>query len=56
MASIIKRYGKWQARISWYDSEGKRQTKSQGGFPTKVLAKDLLIITISGLRRIRNLK
>ena len=40
MASIIKRYGKWQARISWYDSEGKRQTKSQGGFPTKVLAKE----------------
>ncbi len=22
MASIIKRYGKWQARISWYEGDG----------------------------------
>lgn len=56
MASIIKRYGKWQARISWYDSEGKRQTKSQGGFPTKVLAKNWAVEQKAKLNKGINIK
>ena len=35
MASITKRNGKWQTRISFKDSYGKYRTKSKGGFPTK---------------------
>ncbi|WP_215509785.1 site-specific integrase [Limosilactobacillus fermentum] len=39
MASYVKRSGKWQARISWYDTAGKRRFKNKGGFATKSLAK-----------------
>lgn len=35
MASITKRNGKWQARISFKDPYGKYRTKSKAGFPTK---------------------
>jgi len=38
MASIKKVYGKWQARITWHDDNGKRHSKSKNGFPTKKLA------------------
>lgn len=39
MASITKRYGKWQARYTWYDSDGKMHQKSKSGFATKSAAK-----------------
>lgn len=39
MASYTKRYGKWQARISWNDSLGKRHRKTKNGFTTKAEAK-----------------
>lgn len=39
MASFTKRSGKWQARISWYDQQSKRKSRSKGGFATKALAK-----------------
>lgn len=39
MASFTKRYGKWQARISWMQ-DGQRHFKSQNGFATKALAKE----------------
>ncbi|WP_251548267.1 site-specific integrase [Limosilactobacillus caecicola] len=38
MAQYLKRGKGWQARISWYDSFGKRHTKSKAGFKTKKLA------------------
>lgn len=34
MASYVKKYGKWQARISWR-IDGKRHSKSKNGFATK---------------------
>lgn len=40
MASIKKAYGKWQARITWYDDQGNRHSKSKNGFATKFLAKE----------------
>ncbi|GGI64209.1 tyrosine-type recombinase/integrase [Limosilactobacillus caviae] len=39
MAQIFKRSNHWSARIRWYDSDGKRHSKSQDGFTTKALAK-----------------
>lgn len=39
MANFIKRYGKWQARISWYE-DNKRKTKAKSGFPTKKQAQE----------------
>lgn len=38
MASIKKVYGKWQARVTWHDNNGKRHFKSQNGFATKRIA------------------
>lgn len=38
MASIKKKYNKWQVRISWVDNLGKRHFKSKNGFPTKKMA------------------
>lgn len=35
MASFSKKYGKWQARVSYYDMYKKRHTKSKNGFKTK---------------------
>lgn len=35
MASITKRHGKWQARVNYYDENGKRRSKSKSGFKTK---------------------
>lgn len=35
MASITKRNGKWQAKIRYYDTDGKRRSKSKAGFKTK---------------------
>ncbi len=35
MADIIKRYGKYQARVDYYDDDGKRHFKSKSGFKTK---------------------
>lgn len=43
MASIKKAYGKWQARVSWYDVNGNRRYKSKNGFATKMLAKQWAI-------------
>lgn len=39
MASITKRYGKWQARYTWYDEDGKKHQKAKNGFPTKAAAR-----------------
>lgn len=39
MASYRKLNGKWQARISWYDDDGKRHYKTKAGFSTKPEAK-----------------
>ena len=35
MAYFKKRGTKWQAQISWYDSDNKRQYKTKSGFDTK---------------------
>lgn len=40
MASFTKRNGKWQARISWHDENGKLHQKAKSGFATKAQAKD----------------
>lgn len=40
MASYEKRGTGWQFRISWQDEQGKRHTKSNGGFRTKKLAEN----------------
>lgn len=39
MASFTKRNGKWQARVSWRDADGKLHQKSKAGFATKAQAK-----------------
>lgn len=39
MANFMKRNGKWQARVSWRDADGKLHQKSKAGFATKVQAK-----------------
>lgn len=39
MASFSKRYGKWQARITWFDDQGGKHQKAKNGFPTKQAAK-----------------
>ncbi|ARQ92208.1 tyrosine-type recombinase/integrase [Levilactobacillus brevis] len=38
MASITKRYGKWQIRVSYKDKDGKYKTANQGGLATKKAA------------------
>ncbi|GHV98532.1 site-specific integrase [Lactobacillus nasalidis] len=38
MAFIEKKDSGWRAKISWYDANGKRHTKSKQGFETKRLA------------------
>lgn len=43
MASFTKRNGKWQARISWHDENGKLHQKAKSGFATKAQAKDYAI-------------
>lgn len=39
MANFMKRNGKWQARVSWRDADGKLHQKSKAGFTTKAQAK-----------------
>lgn len=39
MANFMKRNGKWQARVSWRDADGKLHQKSKAGFATKAQAK-----------------
>lgn len=39
MANFMKRNGKWQARVSWRDANGKLHQKSKAGFATKAQAK-----------------
>lgn len=39
MAYFRKRYGKWSAEVSWYDTQGKRKYKSKQGFSTKIQAR-----------------
>ncbi|WP_457801129.1 tyrosine-type recombinase/integrase [Limosilactobacillus reuteri] len=39
MANFMKRGKKWQARITWRDSDGKLHQKSKSGFDTKQQAK-----------------
>ena len=51
MAQYTKRGHKWQARIFWHDSQGKRRTKSKSGFRTKALAKKWGSINESQLRK-----
>ena len=43
MASYAKRYGKWQARISWRDADGKLHQKAKGGFANKQAAKQYAV-------------
>lgn len=43
MASFTRRNGKWQARISWHDENGKLHQKAKSGFATKAQAKDYAI-------------
>ena len=38
MASINKKNGKWQVRVSYYDEFGKRHFKNKNGFSRKVEA------------------
>lgn len=35
MANFMKRNGKWQARVSWRDANGKLHQKSKVGFAGK---------------------
>lgn len=39
MAYFQKRGKTWQARISWYDTTGKRHRKAKAGFSTKMAAR-----------------
>lgn len=39
MASITKRYGKWQVRIAWRDAQGTWKSRNKSGFPTKASAR-----------------
>ena len=43
MANFMKRGKKWQARITWRDSNGKLHQKSKGGFDTKQQAKQYAV-------------
>lgn len=38
MAAITRRGTTWQARISFYDAQGKRHQQNKGGFKTKKAA------------------
>lgn len=49
IAQYTKRGSKWQARIQWRDSQGKRHTKSELGFATKSQAKKWAIEVESSL-------
>lgn len=39
MASITKRFGKWQVRVAWRDADGKWRSRNKSGFPTKASAR-----------------
>lgn len=43
MANYMKRGNKWQARISWRDSNGKLHQKSKSGFDTKQQARQYAV-------------
>lgn len=43
MANFMKRGKKWQARITWRDSNGKLHQKSKSGFDTKQQAKQYAV-------------
>lgn len=43
MASYMKRGKKWQARITWRDSNGKLRQKSKSGFTTKQQARQYAV-------------
>lgn len=43
MANFMKRGSKWQARITWRDSDGKLHQKSKSGFDTKQQARQYAI-------------
>lgn len=43
MANFMKRGKKWQARISWRDSNGKLHQKSKSGFATKQQARQYAV-------------
>lgn len=51
MAQYTKRGAKWQARIQWRDSHGKRHTKSKLGFATKSQAKQWAVEVESSLMK-----
>lgn len=50
MATFTKKYGHWQARISWIDGLGKRHYKSKNGFATKKLAQQWVVKAENDLR------
>lgn len=43
MATYFKRGKSWSTKVRWYDSDGKRHSKSKSGFATKSLAKEWAI-------------
>ena len=51
MANFMKRNGKWQARVSWRDADGKLHQKSKAGFATKTLAKKWAVDNESQLNK-----
>lgn len=51
MATYFKRGKTWSTKVRWYDSDGKRHSKSQSGFSTKLLAKQWAIDQESKLNK-----
>lgn len=51
MATYFKRGNTWSTKVRWYDSDGKRHSKSKSGFTTKNLAKQWAIDQESKLNK-----
>lgn len=57
MSFIEKKDNSWRAKISWYDANRKRHTKSKQGFETKRLAQqwaNKMEVTKATLKRIKH--
>lgn len=51
MATYFKRGKTWSTKVRWYDSDGKRHSKSKSGFSTKLLAKQWAVEQESKLNK-----
>ena len=51
MATYFKRGKTWSTKVRWYDSDGKRHSKSKSGFSTKLLAKQWAVDQESKLNK-----